>query len=200
MTAFVYRNNLSLIEANLADATAQYLLKLWHREKGRMPESSSLKSLSPYLVVFDDYCDPGDSPDILFFGAETLFSKQYPEATQDPDEAPKLLLNQQYRTLVSHGYQRALDGEPVFETVGTGDLLGAGRPEVIYDRLILNFRKRVGSYLISYNIKRRETWLSPKEDHKDPTWNSQQTPDRPGLSPEELPSVSRSYAPGENHI
>ncbi|EEE43407.1 hypothetical protein [Roseibium alexandrii] len=174
---FVVRENVDIIERGGADETAQYLLRLWQTELGKMPNNRALNALSPFLVVFEDFCYDGDTPDILFHGGQTLFAKHFPEAEEEVDLTPKSLLGTLYRQKVSQGYQDALQGEPVFETVGTGNLLGAHKPEIIYDRLILRFDKKIGSYLVSYSIKRDVRWLSAKEDPEDFQKNSPHTSD-----------------------
>lgn len=176
MSAFVERGNVSLIERGGADDTAQFLYRIWLENKGMMPPSSELMKVSPFLVIFDDYCSSSDSPDILFYGSQTLFSDRYPEAEECDEANPKQLLNEDYRHLVCAGYQDALGGEPVFETVGTGGLLGPRKPEIIYDRVVLRFRKKVGSYLISYTIKRDEKWLYPRSNRSNLIGCSQQKP------------------------
>lgn len=195
MTAFVERNSIGAIERGCADDTAKYLYKLWKSENGGMPASSELKALSPFLVIFEDLCIPGDSPEILFNGASTLLSNHYPEITGDPMDSPKSVLQDSYRNLVSAGYQDAISGEPVFETVGTGSLLGDGKPSLIYERVLLRFKKRrAGDYIIGYSIKRSETWLCPTGDQKDQLQNSRQTSGHHQSLPGDRPSVFHGHA------
>ncbi|CTQ53568.1 hypothetical protein LP7551_02092 [Roseibium album] len=194
MTHFVERNSIDTIEAGGADETAQFLLKVWQDSDGVMPPSSALMAVSPHLVIFDDICAPGDSPEILFFGSETLFSSQFPEAEVIVEGNAKNLLQEEYRNLVCDGYQDALYGEPVFETVGTGSLLGPGKPEIMYERVILKFKKRIGSYLVSYTIKRSMKWLSETEGRQDRYIDFQQTPGHHLLSPAEYSNVSHQCA------
>ena len=189
MSAFVERGNIGLIDRGGADDTAQFLYKIWQEYNGVMPPSSVLMKVSPFLVIFDDVCNSGDSPDILFYGSQTLFSDRYPEAEECEEANPKQLLNEDYRHLVCVGYHDALEGEPVFETVGTGHLLGPRKPEIIYDRIVLRFRKKVGSYLISYTIKRDEKWLYPRSNQSSLIGYSQQKPSYHLSSPVESPTV-----------
>ncbi|MEO0955763.1 MAG: hypothetical protein AAFY12_12275 [Pseudomonadota bacterium] len=167
MEHFVEKSSISVLERGGFDDTAQFLLRTWMRENGNMPPSSTLMQVSPYLVIFDDHFDPGDSPEILFFGSETAFSSKFPEADCEEESNPERLLQPGFRSHVSEAYHAALHGEPVFETIGTGQLLGPRKPTVIYDRLTLRFKKPVGSYLITYSLEREEVWLSPKEDPRD---------------------------------
>lgn len=176
MSAFVERNIVDLIDRGCADETAQFLFRTWRENKGMMPPSSAFIEISPFLVIFDDNCSQGDSPDILFYGDQTLFSHRYPEAEDFEEANPKQLLNEDYRHLVCAGYQDALNGDPIFETIGTGSLLGPAKPEIIYDRLVLRFRKKVGSYLVSYTIKRDEKWLFPQSSHSSLIGYSRQKP------------------------
>lgn len=168
MTAFVETNSISQIEKGYANETAQFLYKTWREYNGHMPPSGVLMQLSPYLVIFDDVFALGDSPDILFYGSETLFSTNYPEAEISTKTNPKRFLQEEYRSLVCEGYQNAVRGEPVFETIGTGKLLGPRKPELIYDRIVLRFKKKLGSYLVSHSIKRSVKWLSDQSDLQGP--------------------------------
>ena len=167
MEHFIERSSIDILERGGFDDTAQFLLRTWLRENGNMPDSSVLMQVSPYLVIFDDEFLEGDSPEILFFGAETAFSSRFPEADYEDETNPKRLLEEKFRRYVSGAYKNALHGEPVFETIGTGQLLGPRKPSVIYDRLTLRWKKPVGSYLITYSLEREEVWLSPKEDPRD---------------------------------
>lgn len=198
--SFVARDSIATIDRGGADDTARFLLNLWRSENGHMPDNKVLHKLSPFLIVFDDQVYPGDTPEILFHGANTLFAEHFPEAAEDHCESVKALISARFREEVCAGYLDASRGEPVFETIGTGKLLGPQKPEVVYDRLVLRFKKKVGSYLVSYSIKRSVVWLSEKADLEDRLGYSPQKSDPHLRSPGGWPSGSHMGALGETHI
>lgn len=165
MTPFAERQNLSLIESGGADEAARFLLRMWTENNGLVVPGHHLNTVSPNLILMRDHADSGDSPEIIFFGAETLFSRYYPESEDNSENNPKELLAATFRRLVSEGYQTAINGEPHYDIIGTGDLLGAHRPSITYERLVLPFRTRKGyRNLFCYTIERDCHWLDDQSD------------------------------------
>lgn len=165
MSHFIERNSLDLLERGGFDDIARHLFRVIRENNGHMPSSSELMGISPHIVILDDqFAENGDTPDILFFGSETSLSVRFPEADDDEGPNPKTVMDQRFRKFVSDGYRDALLGEPVFETIGTGALLGPKKPSVIYHRLAIRAKKKYGSYLITYSLVLDEKWLSPGED------------------------------------
>lgn len=179
MTPFVERQNLSLIDTGAADASAQFLLRMWIDNKGIVVPGRQLNALSPSLILMHDTAAPGDSPEMMFFGAKTLFSKYYPESEDYAESNPKQLLATKFRSLVSEGYQTAINGEPHYDIIGTGALLGSNRPEVIYERLVLPFNTKKGfRNLFCLTIERECLWLDDQSDRKRNSQDFQQKKDR----------------------
>lgn len=179
MTPFVEKQNLGLIDTGGADDAARFLLRMWIENKGLVVPGHHLNTLSPNLILMRDHADRGDSPEIIFFGAETLFSKYFPESEDGSENNPKELIAATFRRLVSEGYQTAINGEPHYDIIGTGDLLGAHRPSITYERLVLPFRTRKGfQNLFCYTIERDCHWLDDQSDRTRNNRGSRQTTGR----------------------
>ncbi|MEO9670093.1 MAG: hypothetical protein ABJF80_04585 [Marinomonas sp.] len=157
-THFVEELNLAQVERGGADAASQFLLQEFRRNQGYLLNSRELNVLSPNFIAFQDFGTADDSPEILFWGNQTLFARYFASSQQDHQNA-KYALAREYRQAVIKGYRAASEGSPYFDIIGTGTLLGKGHPELIYERLLIPFKNRMGiPYLICYTIERRVTW------------------------------------------
>lgn len=143
METYVEPLNLSAIEAGAAGDTARYLFRMWRENEGVLVQDDKLTLISPQLMTLTPQAEEGDVPQISFLGRLTPFRKYFPEADSSGMQ-PTTLLPESYRNSVAHGYQVAINGEPWYDLQRTGEALGANRPDIMIERLILKFRTNAG--------------------------------------------------------
>ncbi|MEJ8474759.1 hypothetical protein V6575_11745 [Roseibium sp. H3510] len=190
MTAFVERLDASMIEMGAADEASRTLFTMWRRNEGLLEQGTTLNAISPRLILLPPTALENDVPNIGFMGKETLFAKYYPETTTQPTAYPTSLLAQDYKKLISVGYHAAISGEPWYDIIGTGALLGFGRPELIYERIILPFRTKSGyRRLFCLTIERDVAQQRALPDRKHHVLNFPQKLDLGQVSQEALRTI-----------
>ncbi len=138
MDTFVEQLPLSRVEAGNAGEEAQYMLKFWRRQNGFMARDSGMNQVSKKLMLFRPELIREDVPPATLIGRDTTFRKYFPFREQ-PTELPL-----SYRQWIAHGYHAAIAGEPWYDIQRTGSMMGDDTPDLVLERLILQFKTAGG--------------------------------------------------------
>lgn len=195
MSPFVERLDLATLEAGGANSLAVWMYRMWRENEGQLEQGPTLTKASQYLTVLNADAAEDSIPNVSFFGQQTLLSKYVPEAAPDH---PSSYLGSDYLKLIHRGYHAAIDGQPWYDLVGTGHLLGPNRPELVYERFILPFRTRVGARsLFLLTIERHAHWPGHRSDRQGQSRSNRQRPGTGLFSPDlplpPSPSVATEF-------
>jgi len=135
---FVEPLPLSRVETGEAGEEARFMLRFWKENNGIITRDKSMTWLSRQLMMFLPEFVQDDVPPSTFIGKDTTFRRYFPNR-EAAAELPK-----SYRSKVARGYHAAVAKEPWYDIQRTGALMGPGTPDLVLERLILNFRTPAG--------------------------------------------------------
>lgn len=143
--AFIEPVPIAHVDNGLAGDLAQFLFRLWRRNKGIILADRDLTRISSQLLLTLPDATPGDVPHVTFIGNQSSFVKFFPQALDaEAYASPAECLPRDYRSGIAEGYRWALNGEPSFDIQRTGFILGEGVPDMTLQRLLLRFETRSG--------------------------------------------------------
>lgn len=191
MSCFVTDQPCSLVERGCVDETAQYLLTLWARTKGKIENPNLFAGVAPHFVRFSGSVPANNSPEILFVGKQSLLGRSVKSARGMKIDRRELF-DADHRKTIRNGFEGAL-WRPTLQLVQDTFATDDGPCKMTYERITLSWNAGKIPFLFSYS-KLLDSSRLERQSHQEPDFGHLRLPPNSGqLTKVDHPTSTHSH-------
>lgn len=147
---------ISSLELGGMDLIGRRLFQDWRDNRGRLGIPSEVSQKSPHLLLTEGEAVQGDSPNIIFVGANTMFAKLCPEAADSENHRAKSLIDEEFRNAVQEGYHAAIQEGISYQHISECCHPRGTPVDIVYERVICRWKLNSGLIQLTTYVRELE--------------------------------------------